>query len=431
MRATISRPQSSTRVGKSAAGTPSPVEHGRVPFASSLLWSLGLHSCFLLVMLVGGWVAGRPQPYRLAPQTVYLAGDSPIGLDGIPGEGGGASGAKQEGKEPGSGSKSAQGGAGAEPSVEKFVPPVEKPTPPPPKPVTEKPVVAPMPKPVVKKAVVPPPKPSVEKPALPVPPPKPVVEKAIPAPPKPPPEAMTLAQKPVKPQPPATPSSTVTEAQQKMAKLREQQTQQETATDARQKVAKLREQQAQQDAAEQKVASLRTEQADRQAAQQRLNALRAKVGSGSGSGGSGTGEGNGGAGGTGTTGSGPGSGAAGSGVGGGAPGGGRGTGLAGAGGVGTGGLSGIRLRNYQAELQAKITNAWNIPAQSKGLQASVFLIVGRSGQVEQARLVQGSGNALFDESLQRAIKQAQPLPSLPEDYAERSLEVTLRFRGRG
>jgi TonB family protein len=82
-------------------------------------------------------------------------------------------------------------------------------------------------------------------------------------------------------------------------------------------------------------------------------------------------------------------------------------------------------------LQAKIRNAWSIPPQSKGLQASVFLIVNRAGQVEQTRLVQGSGNALFDESLQRAIKQAQPLPALPEDYGERSLEVTLRFRGQG
>jgi TonB family protein len=236
---------------------------------------------------------------------------------------------------------------------------------------------------------------------------------------------MALAQKPPKPTP-APPTSTATEVQKKAAKLREQQAQEETATEAQQKVAKLRTQQAQQDATEQKVASLRAEQTEKQAAQQRLAALRAKVGSGGGAG-----EGNGGAGGTGTSGSGPGSGAAGSGVGGGAPGGGRGTGTTGAGGIGTGGLSGIRLRNYQAELQAKITNAWNIPSQSKGLQASVFLVVSRSGQVEQARLVQGSGNALFDESLQRAIKQAQPLASLPEDYAERSLEVTLRFRGRG
>jgi TonB family protein len=82
-------------------------------------------------------------------------------------------------------------------------------------------------------------------------------------------------------------------------------------------------------------------------------------------------------------------------------------------------------------LQAKITNAWNIPPQSKDLHAEVFLIIDRAGNVEQSRLVQGSGNALFDESLQRAIKQAQPLPALPDDYAAPAVRVTLHFRGRG
>jgi TonB family protein len=90
-----------------------------------------------------------------------------------------------------------------------------------------------------------------------------------------------------------------------------------------------------------------------------------------------------------------------------------------------------QLRAYQAELQAKITNAWKIPPQSKDLHAEVVLIVDRAGNVELARLVQGSGNGPFDDSLQQAIKQAQPLPALPEDYAAPSLRVTLHFRGRG
>jgi TonB family protein len=82
-------------------------------------------------------------------------------------------------------------------------------------------------------------------------------------------------------------------------------------------------------------------------------------------------------------------------------------------------------------LYEKIYNAWNIPPQSKGLQAKVLLIINRAGNVEQARLVQGSGNTLFDESLQRAIKQAQPLPALPASYTDSSLRVELRFRERG
>jgi colicin import membrane protein len=430
MKATVSRRHP---VGRTApAGPLQPVDQGHAPFASSVLLSLVLHGIVILWMLGSAWLLSRTQPYRLTPQTVYLAGDSPIIIDQVPGEGGGASGVKQESKAPGGTSKAAQVGTGAEPSVEKFAPPVEKPVPPPPKPVPEKALSAPPPRPVLEKAAPPPPKPVVEKPAPPTPAPKPVVEKAVPAPPKPPPEAMTLAQKQKETKPPPLPipsTSTPTEAQQKVVKLRERQLEQETVeakttTEAQQKVAKLREQQAQQDVAEQRVASLRAEQAEKQSAQQRVAALRARVGSG------GSGDGGGSSDTAGSSGSGPGSGSAGTGSGSGAPGGGRGTGTAGAGSVGTGGLSGIRLRAYQAELQAKITNAWNIPPQSKGLRADFFLSINRAGHIEQARLVRGSGNALFDESLQRAIKQAQPLPSLPEDYKADTLGVTLTFRDR-
>ncbi len=391
MKATAGRPQSVGRVA--TAGRAQPVEHGRVSLTSSLMLSLVLHGALGLWLLGSAWLLSRSQPYRLAPQTVFLVGDSPVAIDQVLGEGGGVPAAKPDSKEPG-GEKSAQAETGAAPSVEKFAPPVEKPVPPPPQPVVEKTVTAPPPKPVVEKAAPAPPKPVVEKAAPPAPIPKPVVEKAVPAPLKPPPEAMTLAQKETKPAPPpAPPTSTSSEAQQKLAKLRERQVEQEAAATKQQK--------AQQEAAEQRVASLRAEQAEKQAAQQRIAALRARVGSGD------SGEGS----------SSSGSGTAGTGSGSGAPGGGRGTGTAGAGSTGTGGLSGIRLRAYQAELQAKITNAWNIPPQSKDLQAAVFLIIDRAGNVEQSRLVQGSGNALFDESLQRAIKQAQPLPALPEDYA--------------
>ena len=404
MKATAGRPQSVDRAA--TAGRAQPVEHGRVSLTSSLVLSLVLHGALVLWLLGTAWLLSRSQPYRLAPQTVFLVGDSPVAIDQVLGEGGGVPAAKPDSKEPG-GVKSAQVETGAAPSVEKFAPPVEKPVPPPPTPVVEKTVTAPPPKPVVEKAAAPPPKPVVEKAAPPAPIPKPVVEKAVPAPLKPPPEAMTLAQKETKPTPPpAPPTSTPSEAQQKLAKLRERQVEQETAATKQQKV--------QQEAAEQRVASLRTEQTEKQAAQQRIAALRARVGSGdSGEGGSSSG-----------------SGTAGTGSGSDAPGGGKGTGTAGAGSTGTGGLSGIRMRAYREELRAKIESAWNIPSRSKGLKAVFFLSINRAGNVEQARLVQGSGNALFDESLQRAIQQAQPFPALPEDFTARTFDVPLNFQDR-
>ena len=397
MKATAGRPQSVDRAA--AGGRQHHVEPGYVPFNSSLVLSLVLHGVLGLWLFGSAWLLQRAQPYRLAPHTVFLTGDSPIMPDQPLGEGGGAAGAKSEGKE-----------SDAVPAVEKVAIPAAKPAPPPPKPAVEKAVAPPPPKPVVEKAAPPPPKPVVEKPVPPAPP-KPVVEKAVPPAPKPPPEAMTLAQKEKKTAPPPPSVSTSSEVQEKLARLRERQEAQETAET---KAAT---------AAQQTVAQLRDQQARQEGAEQRIKELRARVGSG----GSGEGSGSG----SGTAGTGSGSGTAGTGSGSGAPGGGRGTGAAGAGSTGTGGLSSIRLRTYQAELQAKITNAWNIPPQSKDLRAEVLLIIDRSGNVEQSRLVQGSGNALFDESLQRAIKQAQPLPALPEDFAASSLRVTLNFRGRG
>jgi len=393
-----------------------PVDAEQVPFASSLVLSIFLHSALVLWLIGSAWLLSRSQPYRLSSYTVSLGGDSPFAIDQIPGEGGAGFGAKQQPKELETALQSAQAEAGAKPSVEKFAPPVEKPPPPPPKPATGKPLEALPPKPVVEKVAPPPPKPVVEKPVPPTPAPKPVLEKALPAPPKPPPEAMTLAHKETKPTTPPPPTSTTTEVQQTVAKLRERQVQQEakeakTATEVQQTVAQLRQRQAAQEqaeqAAQQRIAGLRAEQADQQAAAQRLAALRARVSS-----------------------DGSGDGAAGTGSGSGLPGSGRGTGTAGSGGIGTGGLSGIRLRNYQTLVQEKVRNAWSVPPQSKGLQAIVFLTIDRAGHVEQFRFIQRSGNALFDESLQRAIKQAEPLPPLPEDYAGRSLEAELRFRPR-
>src|SRR5215471_9237642 len=255
---------------KATARHVQPVDAEQVPFASSLVLSIFLHSALVLWLIGSAWLLSHSS-YRLASQTVYLGGDSPLVIDQLPGEGGGA---KPAPKEPGAAE------AGAAPSVDKLALPVEKPTPPPPKPAVAKPPEALPPKPVVEKAAPPPPKPVVEKPVPPTPAPKPVVEKAVPAPPKPPPEAMTLAQKETKPTTPAPPTATATEAQQALSKLRERQMQHEAkeaqaTAEVQQRVAQLRQKQAVQEqaeqAAQQRVASLRTAQAEQQAAAQRLS----------------------------------------------------------------------------------------------------------------------------------------------------------------
>src|SRR5262252_4004001 len=180
MKATAGRPQS---VGRAVtAGRTQSVERGHVSLTSSLVLSLVLHGALVFWLLGTAWLLSRSQPYRLAPQTVFLVGDSPVAIDQVLGEGASVPTAKPDNKEP---------KTGAAPSVEKFAPPIEKPVPPSPKPVVEQAVTAPPPQAVVEKAAPPLPKPVVEKAPPPAPIPKPVVEKAVPVPLKPPPEAMT------------------------------------------------------------------------------------------------------------------------------------------------------------------------------------------------------------------------------------------------
>src|SRR5262245_48131122 len=110
---------------KATVSHPQPVDTGQVPFVSSLVLSIFLHSALVLWLIGSAWILSRTQPHRLASHTVFLGGDSPLAIEQIPGEGGGASPSPAE--------------AGSEPSVEKFTPQMEKPAPPPPQPIVEKP----------------------------------------------------------------------------------------------------------------------------------------------------------------------------------------------------------------------------------------------------------------------------------------------------
>jgi colicin import membrane protein len=91
----------------------------------------------------------------------------------------------------------------------------------------------------------------------------------------------------------------------------------------------------------------------------------------------------------------------------------------------------IRLQLYQERIRLQIIEAWILPMpqeEARKLQATALLTVSREGDVAHLKLLQPSGNPLFDDSLLRAIKQAAPLPPLPEDYQGAFLEVEMRFR---
>jgi TonB family protein len=358
----------------SAAEEPLATGSKREPFAIYMALSAAVHGAVILGVLGGAWLWGTPTYYKPPPYTVSLV-DAPLTLRQPTHAGGGekptekpaAAGDQQSAAPAESASKPAP--VEQPPAPGKVIPtaPIPKATPPATKATTEPQEKKPEP--------TEPKKPALEEPK------KPVV-----SPPPPQPAAPTQAQ----------PPATATEARQAVDKLRERQAQAQppaSATEARQAVDKLRERQAQEAKAQAEAA-----QVQQRAAEERLAALRTRYGSG-GTGGGGTGRG------------GTGGGAAGS----------------------PADLRGIRMQAYQEWVYELIRAAWILPMpqeEARKLQATALLIVSRDGHVTRFQLLKTSGNPMFDESLLRAIKQADPLPPLPEDYQGESLEVELRFRTR-
>ena len=103
---------------------------------------------------------------------------------------------------------------------------------------------------------------------------------------------------------------------------------------------------------------------------------------------------------------------------------------AGAGGGGTGsGLGGDEYNFYLALLDKSIRGAWKRPLY-KGTQvfsAMVRLRVSRSGRVLKLDLVQKSGLDAHDQSVLRAVSDAEPFPPFPSALNLDSIDVQFLF----
>ncbi len=103
---------------------------------------------------------------------------------------------------------------------------------------------------------------------------------------------------------------------------------------------------------------------------------------------------------------------------------------------GGGGGSGVivenadpRLSYYFTLLQYKISSRWSPPRIGPGRVERVvvsFKIL-RSGLIDELTVDSPSGNKLLDDSAIRAIRDAVPLPPLPNLFRDESLSIQLRF----
>jgi TonB family protein len=95
-----------------------------------------------------------------------------------------------------------------------------------------------------------------------------------------------------------------------------------------------------------------------------------------------------------------------------------------------GGQAGLARRIYYTEVWNAIRSKWTPPDSSKdkNLEAVLIVTVRRDGKILNVRFEQRSGNAVFDQSAERAIMKADPLPPFPELYSPLQEEIGVRIR---
>ncbi len=90
-----------------------------------------------------------------------------------------------------------------------------------------------------------------------------------------------------------------------------------------------------------------------------------------------------------------------------------------------------KLNEYYSLVWAKIKGAWTIPEnllkEMVDLETIIVLIIDRNGKIQKCWFEKKSGNVLYDQSAMRAIKKAEPLPLIPKELGEDTLEIGIRF----
>ena len=90
-----------------------------------------------------------------------------------------------------------------------------------------------------------------------------------------------------------------------------------------------------------------------------------------------------------------------------------------------------RLDEYYSMIWAKIKEEWtlpeNLPKGKTNLETTIVVLIDRDGRIQKSWFEKRSGNALYDQMAMRAIKKAEPLPSIPKEFSDKTLEIGIRF----
>jgi colicin import membrane protein len=94
---------------------------------------------------------------------------------------------------------------------------------------------------------------------------------------------------------------------------------------------------------------------------------------------------------------------------------------------------GISIRWYQMEVEDKIKSNWSYPValstpkSQKNLEATIAVKVQKDGTILKSWFVKRSSNAVFDQSVFKAVERSDPLPSFPEGYRKTYDQIEINF----
>jgi TonB family protein len=85
--------------------------------------------------------------------------------------------------------------------------------------------------------------------------------------------------------------------------------------------------------------------------------------------------------------------------------------------------------HYISRMRRKIAASWRVPEGSQGEDrlCRIYFRVHRDGSVSDVAVEESSGLFMFDQSAQRAVVQAAPMPPLPREYTDAWLGVHFSF----
>ena len=90
-----------------------------------------------------------------------------------------------------------------------------------------------------------------------------------------------------------------------------------------------------------------------------------------------------------------------------------------------------KLSQYYGLIWAKIKKAWTIPEnllkERVDLETVIIVIIESDGKIKRTWFEKKSGDDLYDQMAMRAIIKAEPLPPIPKELGEDTLEIGIRF----